>query len=305
MARQAYMDNNVLMAKAYLERDYSALGRYITDHKDEYSWTIEEDDRVYAYDIRRNEALSKIYGINCYVVKFLFSDIDSLHSIRQESILNDLCRHLKQDMEDMHGYFNLRIPSHILDLIRAYNDCFKGCDAYFCGGTVEEVQSRETEKEYLKHPEIKLFFADGDYLHAHRQRLLDLAEESFKLYQGQYHISPITSDRASEIYVGWIGGSIENSDRILIAEIDGEIAGYVTVRKEGNVYEGILSSVDPEYRRHSIYKSMISFIAANAKQEGGFFLSSTQLDNYIVQGTWSSLGMKPFYAIYNYHINVK
>ncbi len=208
-------------------------------------------------------------------------------------------------MRDLKGYFNLRIPSHILDLIRAYNGCFMDCEAYFCGGTVEEVQTRKADKEYLKHPEIKLFFAEDDYLHARRQRLLDLAGESFKLYQGQYHISPITSKQASEIYVGWIGSSIENSDKVLIAEIDGEIAGYVTVRKEGNVYEGILSSVDPAYRKHSIYKSMISFIAANAEAEGGYFLSSTQFDNYIVQGTWSSLGMKPFYAIYNYHLNLR
>ncbi len=64
MARQAYIDNNVLMAKAYLERDYSFLSKDIIDHKDEYSCVIEDDGQVFAYDIRKNEALSKIYGFN-------------------------------------------------------------------------------------------------------------------------------------------------------------------------------------------------------------------------------------------------
>ena len=303
--RQAYIDNNFLMSRAYLGKDYSFLSEYVYEHKDEYTFYIEDNNQIYAYDIKKNDSLTKIYGFDCYVVKFVFNDIDTLHSTKQEENLNKLCNELKKHLLNNKGYYNFRIPCHILDLIRAFNINFNDCESYFCGGTVEQVQTKESPKIFLEHPEIRLFFADDEYLKLNRDKLLSLAHDSFKLYQGQYHISPITSDLAFEIYVDWINKSIDNFDLILIGEIDNQIVGYVTVNKQDNIYEGILSSVDFNYRKHSIYTSMISYLADCAKKESGYFLSSTQFDNFIVQGTWNSLNMKPFYSIYNYHLNMQ
>ena len=305
MSVVAYADNGIMMAKSYLGRQCSDLSKMIISHHEDYSFAIIENDDVYAYDIRKNESLSEIYGFDCFVIKFAFSSIDTLHGENQESVLKKLLLNLRERISGHKGYYNVRIPTHISDLTRAFNDVFSGSKQYFCGGTVEYVQTAFSEKEFEKHPDLKLFYADKEYLKNHSERLIDLAHDSFRSYQGQYHISPVTSPLAGQIYADWIKNSISESsdDDILIAEIGHEIAGYCTFKRNGGVYEGILSSVDPLYRKHSVYKSLISFLANEAQKEGGFFFTSTQFDNFIVQSAWISLGLKPFYSIYNYHLD--
>ncbi len=305
MAKVSYIDDGFLMSEAYLARDYSKVGDYIRKNASAYSSAIDHKGSVYAYDITKNQSLTSIFGFDCYVVKFLFSSIDTLHDEEQEAVLHELCVRLKEEIGKKEGYFNLRMPAHIIDLIRCFNAVFSNEEIYFCGGTVEFIQIGQVSKEYLNHPEIKLFFADEAYINNQRNNIRAIAENGFRLYQGQYHISPVTSVKASEIYTSWIENSMANPslNKILIAEINGAIAGFCTIRNREVVYEGILSSVDPSFRKHSVYKSLISYLAALAESEDGYFISSTQYDNYIVQGTWGSLGMRPYYSIYNFHLN--
>ncbi len=305
MSLVAYADDGIMMADAYLKRNYSALSEKIVSQKDEYSYAIDDNGKIFAYDIRKNGSLSGIYGFECYVVKFALSSVDTLHQKEQEDALRDLCVHLKEQMSAVKAYYNVRLPSHISDLIRVFNEVFDGSKIYFCGGTVEYVQTADAVREFEKHPDLKLFYADRDYLKEHSKVLIDLAHESFKSYQGQYHISPMTSDSAGSIYADWIRNSISemSDDEILIAEVDGEIAGYVTFRRSERAIEGILSSVDPAFRKHSVYKSLISYLTYEAQKNGSFFYTSTQFDNFIVQGAWISLGLKPFASIYNHHLN--
>jgi hypothetical protein len=48
---------------------------------------------------------------------------------------------------------------------------------------------------------------------------------------------------------------------------------------------------------------MISFGVNYATENHKDFVTSTQFDNFIVQGVWASIGLKPFYSIYNVHLD--
>ena len=129
--------------------------------------------------------------------------------------------------------------------------------------------------------------------------------ESFKSYQGQYHISPITQEKAGVIYENWIQTSLEQCDknRVIVAEHDNRPIGFVTVVEAEAALEGVLSAVDDNYRKFGAYRAMISSIVNEAAKKGKAFITSTQFDNYIVQGVWNSIGLKPYYSIYNIHID--
>lgn len=294
------------MAEAFLKRDYGNVSDYIKRNIGFLTHYYGDNDSLYGYTISENNSLTNIYGFNTYVVKFVFDNIETSHVDKQEKILLGLCNDLKKHFDDNKGYYVIRIPSHILDLNRAFNSViFNDNRTLFCGGTIEEVQYDEVVKEYEKHREIKLFFADNKFLQDNQERLSSLAADSFNNYHGQYHISNVTSEKASMIYSDWIEKTISGLDKykVLIAEIDNNIAGFCTVNNINDGYEVVLNLVDSNYRKHHVYKSMISYLSSYAKENGGYLLSSTQFDNFIVQGTWDSLGMRPFYSIYNFHFN--
>ena len=132
-----------------------------------------------------------------------------------------------------------------------------------------------------------------------------MAFVSFENYYGQYHISAYTQPKAGLIYSNWINSNFENfkENTVLLVEYQSKIAGYCTIIETDTTVEGVLSSVSPEIRNIGAYKSMINYLIDYAAKQNKRFIASTQLDNYIVQGTWNSLGLVPYYSIYNFHFN--
>lgn len=299
----AFVDDGVLMTKSFVEKDICLLKNYISSHHKDYSFCIMENNEYYCYDIVKNNPLTEIYNFNCYVVKFAFSSIDTLHDESQEKVLQKLLEQLKKETENINGYFNIRIPCHLSDLIVTFNSLFYGKDLQFCGGTIEQLHTGSDLARDNNDDIVKVSFVELSNDTSTRRKLIDIAEKGFTYYQGQYHISRITSTKAKDIYVNWIQKSIIKNDLLLIATFNDEIAGFVTVKLDGNIYEGLLSSVDTRFRGKGIYKTMISYLIKYANNNDGFFISSTQIDNYIVQRTWSSLGMKTLYSIFNFHLN--
>lgn len=298
MAKIAYLDDNVLLGQSYALRNYDAV-RQAVQQKEEV-FTIKEDGKVYGFEIRRNEPLTQLYGFPCYVVKFVFSDVSTLHLVEQEQIMNRLCVALRQKMNETKGYYNIRVPSHIVDLMKAINANLQGL--IHCGGTVEEIHVGDLKMPQIKEG-LKLFFADESFVKQNKALLMDMAYQSFKIYQGQYHISPVTADKAGDIYSNWIGNYFDRfkPNTILIAEYENEVTGYCTISENEIAIDAVLSSVNEEKRRLGTYKAMIATLIRYAKEQGKLFVTSTQFDNYIVQGTWNSLGLRPFYSIYNMH----
>ncbi|MDE6759410.1 MAG: hypothetical protein K2J90_01880 [Lachnospiraceae bacterium] len=302
MAIISFVDNNDKYVKSFIERDYSSLAKEITQKKNELTHYIEENNILYGYRIFKNEPLTNLYGDDYYSVRFYFINIDTLHERRQEENITKLLIHLNNVIEKTGGYYNLRIPTHIVDLIRSYNRVIK--DAIFCGGTVEEYIYKKKVDDYNKN-QLRIFQADEKYINKYKTKLLEMTYQSFQTYQGQYHISYITDEKAGKIYKNWIETSVgsNSDDLVVVVEYDNEPIGFVTLGETKNAVEGILSAVSNEHRRYGAYKAMIAYAINYAYSKDKSFITSTQFDNFIVQGTWASLGLKPFYSIYNIHLD--
>ncbi len=301
--KTSFIDHNFKYAKAFVTRNYEELGNYVLNDKDKYSFYIEEGDSLVAYAITKNEPVSELYGFDAYVVRFYFSNFDSLHDEKQEKNCMELTAHLKQEMLSLNGYFNLRIPTHIVDLIRACNANLES--PIICGGTVEEyIRGKSID---IQNNDLEVFMADEEYINVHKEELMNMTYDSFKSYQGQYHLSPVTSFKAGLIYERWIAGSLtkNSNDKIIVAQYKDIPVGFVTISEDDFAVDGILSAVDLNNRKLGAYKAMITYIINYANSQGKTFITSTQFDNFIVQGTWNSLGLKPFYSIYNVHYDYR
>jgi len=92
-----------------------------------------------------------------------------------------------------------------------------------------------------------------------------IALDSFKNY-GHYSANDkLDKNKCNEIYGDWITRSLTNSkiaDKIIVAEVDNEIAGFLSFKKhtnnEGNYAAGGIGAVNSKYRSQDIFKK-ISF----------------------------------------------
>ena len=302
MAKISYIDNDIKYVKAYIKRDYSEIAKEIKNSIGDISYSFESDGKIYGYNITKNALLSEVYESDFYVVHFCFVDIDTLHDAEQEVCICKLLNHLMDEMEEKRGYYNLKLPANVVDLIRAYNQLNQ--PFIFCGGTVEQYIYNKNVPDSNKNG-LNVFIAGGEYVAAHYEELLTMTYRSFETYQGQYHLSYAISDKAGEIYKSWIKGSLtpDSKDKVIVAELDGVPIGFVTIAEDDSSVVGVLSAVSSEYRQYGAYKAMIAYIINYAYSNDKCFVTGTQFDNFIVQGAWNSLGLKPFYSFYNFHID--
>ncbi|MCX4339841.1 MAG: hypothetical protein OSJ72_09375 [Lachnospiraceae bacterium] len=302
MQKIAFVDDNLLLCDCYVKRAYDELKEKIKGGGYCVTESLTDGGEVFGFNITRNQNVSQIYGMDCYVVKFVFSNISQLHDSRQEQILCQLLMKLEQYINIHKGYYNLRIPTHIVDLIKALNVTF--VNPIFCGGTVEELIHGKYVDDCNAN-KLTIEFADREYIEKYEADLLEMTLKSFETYQGQYHISGVTQDKAGLIYENWIKGSMseQNNERCAVAKIKELPVGFVTIKETDNAVEGVLSAVDSKNRKLGAYKAMIAYLINYAHQKNKSFVTSTQFDNFIVQGVWNSLGLRPFYSIYNIHID--
>lgn len=302
MASIAYIDNIFKLSNAYVTKDYSKIREAILLEKELMDYIYEEDGIIFGYRVFSNDSVSKLYNINAKVVRFYFSNIDTLHNAKQEEILKVLFADLKKRMDCIQGYYNIRLPAHIVDAIKGFNE-YVG-NSIFCGGTVEQI-SHSGEIDIINNNNLKVFFADQMYIDKYKKELLNMTYSSFETYQGQYHISPFTDQKAGIIYEKWIEASFNKfkKNTILVVEYDSEPIGFCTIEEDEYAVEGQLSAISNKYRKLGGYRMLISTLINYANSNKKSFIASTQFDNYIVQGTWNSMGMKPYFSFYNFHYN--
>lgn len=302
MAKVSYVDDNTLLGKCYIARTYEEVRTQIIEKKKCYTRTVLKNGEVFGFEITKNQPLTQLYGFPCWVVRFVFSSVDTLHDPEQESVMELIVDELAEEMERTKGYYNIRVPAHIVDLIKAINSRLQ--NVMLCGGTVEQIHVGNNSAPVHK-DELKLFFADREFVDRNKTLLRDMAYRSFETYQGQYHISPVTAGKAGKIYENWIASSLNEykENTIMIAQYEDETVGYCTISENDFAVDAILSSVNENKRKLGAYKAMIAQLIQYAKSNQKQFVTSTQFDNYIVQGTWNSLGLRPFYSIYNLHVD--
>lgn len=299
----SFVDDNMVLAEYYLKRNYTELSKQIFLKKGELTKYVESYGKLAGFTVSLNKPLSKFYNGDFFVVRFLFANFQTGHQIQQEELLLELMQYLKKYINEKKGYYNLRIPSHVVDIIKTYNSVFNS--GLFCGGTIEEIIDGKIVTCDMKE-NMRIFFADRSYIENHYETLLDITYSSFKDYHGQYHISPFTEKFAGKVYEDWIHNSLKNNDNeIVIADYLGKPIGFITLAEKMNAIEGVLNAVDEDYRNYGAYRAMLCYAINESTKRGKSFVISTQLDNFIVQGIWNSIGLRPFYSIYNMHIIIK
>ena len=302
MSKITFVDDNLILSDCYVNRNYDKLKEMVLKKQFDITDSITDDGEIFGFHVTKNEPLTAIYAMDCYVVKFVFSSISQLHDDKQERILEQLLVKLGDYIDTHKGYYNLRIPTHIVDLLKTVNKSFD--NVIFCGGTVEECIHGKHVNECNEN-NLSIEFADIDSIERYKKELMNMTLESFKSYQGQYHISNVTQGKAGIIYERWIQSSMDSlgEEHVVIAYKDDIPVGFVTTKETSQAVEGVLSAVSPAHRKLGAYKAMIAFLINYANENDKSFVTSTQFDNYIVQGVWNSLGLKPFYSIYNMHID--
>jgi GNAT superfamily N-acetyltransferase len=134
-----------------------------------------------------------------------------------------------------------------------------------------------------------------------------VATESFHGYFGHYH-ADARLDRAQcdAIYSDWSFRSCVSrdvADEVLVAELDGSVAGFATLRlnspEEG---EGVLFGIAPRAQRRGIYRSfMIQGMKWCLSKGATRMVVSTQITNIAVQKVWVRVGFEPSHAWYTFH----
>lgn len=296
-----FIDDRYEMSKAFINKDSGSILKVVKENINDLTYYITKNEMILGFKISTNSSLSRLYKDNFFVVKFYMINVNALHNEEQYDMFVSLLKKLNAYIRENKGYYNVRIPTHIVDIIKAYNTVFK--ESYFCGGTVELALCKR--KEIQANNTINVFFCEKAYIELHKTELMNLAYNSFKEYQGQYHISPITENKAGEIYEKWVENCVEkySNGSIIVAEIDNIPVGFLLLAENQEVVDLELVTVDSKYRGRGVYKSMMSYLMNYVDLSNKRFVSSTQFDNFISQSMWIDCGMKPYYSIYNFHIN--
>ncbi len=134
-----------------------------------------------------------------------------------------------------------------------------------------------------------------------------VATESFRGYVGHYHADPrLDREKCDETYASWAYRSCtlgEVADQVLIAERDGSLAGFITLKmntpEEGQM---VLNAVHPGAQGSGVYSALVSSAKEWCFQRGAKRVTtSTQLPNRAVQKVWARQGFWLAHAAYTFH----
>ena len=155
MGTISYIDDNFQLVDCFRNRDYKNLGETIKNNKKDLTIYQDYDDSMFGCKIIKNQPLSDLFGDEYYVIRLACSNVDTLHNNKQLEIMVSAFSKLREFIDTQRGYYNLRLPTHIVDVIKAYNATIT--NGIFCGGTVEEmIYGKQVDIE-LKEG-LKVFF---------------------------------------------------------------------------------------------------------------------------------------------------
>jgi GNAT superfamily N-acetyltransferase len=135
-----------------------------------------------------------------------------------------------------------------------------------------------------------------------------IAVEAFRGYVGHYHADP-RPDRAKcdEAYTSWAVRSCtsrEVADEVLVADRDGELLGFATLRLNSRTQgECALFAVAPAAQGGGVGRSLMAGGMRWCAAQGAHrMIISTQLINLAVQKVWVRVGFEPDHAYYTFHV---
>lgn len=140
-----------------------------------------------------------------------------------------------------------------------------------------------------------------------KEQVRRVASEAFKGYMGHYHADPrLDKRKCDETYASWAERSCipkTAADEVLVAEHDGEVAGFATLRLNSpQEVEGLLFAVAPEWQGRGVCGSfMIHSLRWAASQGAQRMIISTQATNVSMQKVWCRVGFEPSHSYYTFH----
>lgn len=152
-------------------------------------------------------------------------------------------------------------------------------------------------------PELKIRRAVPQDLPA----LMAINEKAFGAYFGRYHADPqMPPGAATKIYAEWVRSALEGwADWILVAEVDGKIAGYGLWRKpleleaknSLHVAHYDLAAIDPEFRGRGLWTALMLDGMRIAREFAQYIIGPVHVANYPVQQSlqkfyWRSSGAR-------------
>lgn len=298
----SYIEDKNLLAKSFNDRNYDNINCIINNLVEKNELNYYENGL--GYKIKKIEQLSEIYNHNFFAINFYFSNLEPFFDEKKKNKFNKMVTSLRKTLEEKEGYFIIKIPSHIPNLINSLQIIFDK-NIMFTGGTICYSINKKAPDLELD-DDLKLKILEFEEYEKYSESVKNLSYESFKNYFGQYHISDYTRPQAPMIYKNWIRDffkNINDNNRIIVAEIKGKVVGFLTLYKDSNACEIVLNGVDKNFRGNKIYERM-SRLGVNYSNENGKICTvSTQFDNIFPQRAWINIGFKPFYSFYLFHYN--
>ncbi len=134
-----------------------------------------------------------------------------------------------------------------------------------------------------------------------------VAAAAFKGYFGHYHADDrLDRAKADEAYISWAVRSCasrEVADAVYVADWDGRVVGFATLRLKGqDEAQALLAGILPEAEGRDIYRSlMIARMAYCLEQSVDRITVSTQVNNIAVQKACAQLGFTMLESLYTFH----
>jgi len=140
-----------------------------------------------------------------------------------------------------------------------------------------------------------------------KEQVRSVAKEAFKGYLGHYHADRrLDRRKCDETYASWAERSCiakSAADEVLVAEHNGEVAGFATLRLNSpQEVEGLLFAVAPGWQGRGVCGSfMIHSLRWAASQGAQRMVISTQVTNVSMQKVWCRVGFEPSHSYYTFH----
>ena len=103
MQKSVFVDDNIMLGECYVKREYGNLKEKIIGGGYHATDALIDEGELFGFHITKNHNVSQIYGMDCYVVRFIFSGVSQIHDNRQERILCELLNKLKNYIDSHKG----------------------------------------------------------------------------------------------------------------------------------------------------------------------------------------------------------
>lgn len=141
--------------------------------------------------------------------------------------------------------------------------------------------------------------------------LIQIANDAFRNHFGRYHSEPrFTKEQAVEVYVEWIRSSISGyADYIILADINGQIAGFTMWKKATTLEESIpirvshysIGAVHPDHFGKGLFTSLTYEGMRILNKTADIIEGPTHINNYPVQRGYRRLNWQISDARHSFH----